>query len=213
MRGNQKNKDYKVKWGSEFAYAVGLLTADGCLSNDGRHLNLTSKDKEQIENFKKCLGLKSKIGKKARGGEKIKKYYCVQFSNTRLYKFLEKIGLTPRKSLTLKEVTIPTNFFPDFLRGLFDGDGNFSTPKHPESQYPQVRVRISSGSSMFLRWLHKEIKKKVDVTGGYVTKGVRVEVLEYAISDSLKILNYMYYSSNIICLSRKFRKIRPYLRT
>ena len=37
-----------IKWSPHFAYAVGLLTADGCLSKDGRHLDLTSKDRIQI---------------------------------------------------------------------------------------------------------------------------------------------------------------------
>ena len=102
MRGSQKNKDYKIKWNSEFAYAIGLFTADGCLSIDGRHLDFTSKDKEQVINFKKCLNLKNKIGKKTRAREKIKKYYRIQFGNVKLYKFLEGIGLTPRKKFNFK---------------------------------------------------------------------------------------------------------------
>jgi len=32
-------------WSADFAYAVGLLTTDGSLSIDGRHINLTSKRK------------------------------------------------------------------------------------------------------------------------------------------------------------------------
>lgn len=32
MRGSQKNINYVIKWTSEFAYAIGLLTADGYLS-------------------------------------------------------------------------------------------------------------------------------------------------------------------------------------
>ena len=37
-----------MKWTSELAYAVGLLTTDGSLSKDGRHIDLTSKDVEQL---------------------------------------------------------------------------------------------------------------------------------------------------------------------
>ncbi|MBL7155485.1 MAG: LAGLIDADG family homing endonuclease [Candidatus Portnoybacteria bacterium] len=211
MKGNQKNKNYIIKWTSEFAYAIGLLTADGCLSSDGRHLNLTSKDKEQVENFITCLGLTNKIGKKAREKKKIKKYYQVQFGNVKLYKFLKEIGLTPRKSLTLKEIKIPIKFFSDFLRGLFDGDGTFGVFKHPESQYPQLRLRFASASPQFIRWLHREIKKELD-TKGFIANGKRDENLTYGISDSLKLLNYMYYSPNVICLSRKFQKAKPYFK-
>ena len=54
----------KVKciWSAEFAYAIGLIVTDGCLSSDGRHISFVSKDKEQINNFMQCLNLKVKIG-------------------------------------------------------------------------------------------------------------------------------------------------------
>ena len=45
----------KIKWSANFAYAIGLLTTDGNLSKDKRHISLTSKDLEQIENFQKAL--------------------------------------------------------------------------------------------------------------------------------------------------------------
>lgn len=62
----------KIKWSPEFAYAIGLLSTDGNLSSDGRHINFTSKDRNLVKIFSKCLGVKNKIGKKARAKEKIK---------------------------------------------------------------------------------------------------------------------------------------------
>lgn len=44
-------------WNTKFAYAVGLMTTDGCLSKDKRHIDFTSKDLEQILNFQKCLNI------------------------------------------------------------------------------------------------------------------------------------------------------------
>jgi len=199
-----------MNWTSDFAYAISLFTADGCLSPDRRHLEFCSKDKDQVENFVKCLGLTNRITKKARGREKIKKYYRVQFGNVRFYNFLCSIGLAPCKSLILERIVIPSNLFSDFLRGFFDGDGNFNVFKYPESQYPQIRVRFYSASPKFIIWLHKEIGKRLDVSG-FISKGNRVETLEYAISDSKKILNYIYYSPNVICLSRKFEQVKSYI--
>jgi hypothetical protein len=58
-------KKTKIKWSSNFAYAIGLLVTDGNLSKDGRHIELTSKDKEQIINFIYCLKIRNnKIGTK-----------------------------------------------------------------------------------------------------------------------------------------------------
>gem|GEM_PF-6676481 len=38
----------KIQWSPEFAYVIGLLTTDGNLSPDGRHINFTSKDRELV---------------------------------------------------------------------------------------------------------------------------------------------------------------------
>jgi hypothetical protein len=51
------------KWNENLAYAIGLFTADGCLYPDKRHLEFNSKDREQVENFKKCLNLDNRITK------------------------------------------------------------------------------------------------------------------------------------------------------
>jgi len=202
----------ELQWNNNFAYAIGLLASDGCLSSDGRHLDLTSKDKEQILNFMKCLGLKNKIGRKSRDKEKIKKYYRVQFGDVKLYRFLCSIGLKARKSKTLERVDIPINFFADFLRGIFDGDGSFVTFKHPESRNIQIRVKFYSASPIFLRWLQQKINNQIG-RRGFISKSARVEALEYAIADSLKLLSYLYYSPNVICLSRKFQKVQAYYLT
>lgn len=60
MRPRQR----EIVWTPELAYAVGLITTDGSLSSDGRHIDFTSNDKELINTFKKCLNLKNKIRKK-----------------------------------------------------------------------------------------------------------------------------------------------------
>lgn len=196
-------------WSPSFAYAVGLITTDGYLSSDKRHLEFNSKDKEQVENFKGCLNLNNKITGKVRGGEQIKKYHHIQFGDVNFYKFLESIGLSSGKSKTLQELKIPKKLFPDFLRGVFDGDGCFSTFAHPESKHAQIRVSFTSASPKFLRWLHLEIGKQLH-TRGFIKNGMRTESLSYAIQDSLKLLSYMYYSPDVIRLSRKFLKAKPY---
>src|SRR3989344_2322990 len=136
----------KIGWSPDFAYAIGLITTDGNLSKDGRHLNMTSKDKDMILTFKKCLGLKNKIGRKTREKSKIKKYFQVQFGDKNFYEFLLSLGLMPAKSKTIGALNIPNEYFSDFLRGCIDGDGNIDVHRHPESQYLQLRIRLNSAS-------------------------------------------------------------------
>ncbi len=112
-----------IQWSSEFAYAIGLLTTDGNLSGDGRHIIMTSKDKEQLENFLYCLDIKNKITQNISGFGGIS--YRIQFGDVRVYNFLLEIGLMPKKSRIIKKIDVPDKYFFDFLRGHFDGDGTF----------------------------------------------------------------------------------------
>jgi len=64
VHGIKPKENVKREWSPHFSYAIGLLTADGNLSKDGRHINFTSKDLDLILSFKNCLGLKNSIGNK-----------------------------------------------------------------------------------------------------------------------------------------------------
>jgi len=50
-----------LKWSKEFAYGVGLFTADGCLLSDKRHLDFTSKEISQVKTFLKCWHLNNRV--------------------------------------------------------------------------------------------------------------------------------------------------------
>ena len=67
-RGTKPKGKISTDWSSKLAYAIGLITADGCLSIDGRHIDLTSKDMEQIVSYQKCLNITNKISPKYSGG-------------------------------------------------------------------------------------------------------------------------------------------------
>jgi hypothetical protein len=202
----------KIKWSPCFAYGIGLLATDGNLSKDSRHMNMTSKDREMISLFKKCLGIRNKIGHKSRGRSKEKKYFQVQFGDKNFYDFLISIGLTPAKSKTIHSLKIPNRYFADFFRGCIDGDGNIHIARHPESQYPQLQVRLFSASSQFLNWVRDKIFRLVRPKGGWIEKKKNIEILVYAKSDSIKLLNFMYYSKRIPYLKRKYIIAKPFLR-
>lgn len=201
-----------ILWCGDVAYAVGLLVTDGCLSSDGRHIDLTSKDIEQLENFKKCLGLHAPISYKVSGytGKKITR---VQFSDVVLYRFLLDIGLTPAKTKSLGKINIPDAFFFDFLRGHHDGDGSFYSYWDPrwKSSF-MFYTTFTSSSKEHLIWLQRKIKKLSNVEGTINgAKNRSCYQLRYAKKDSLKILHRMYHKGNIKFLSRKHLKIKQAL--
>ncbi len=213
-RGPRPKNKVKIKWSPEFAYAIGLLTTDGNLSPDGRHLNITSKDKELITIFKLCLGLSNKIGRKARGDSKEKKYYVLQFGDVNFYKFLLKIGLMSNKSKTLHEIDVPDKYFYDFLRGHFDGDGTFYSYWDPRwrSSFMFYTVFISA-SKRHVEWLREKLFKLLQVRGHITKDGRKItNQLKYAKQESLKLLPKMYYNNAVVCLSRKRNKIEKALK-
>jgi hypothetical protein len=208
MRGNQKNNNYTFQWSPEVAYAIGLITTDGSLSKDGRHIIFVSKDIQLIKTFKSCLGLDSKIGKTISGYTGKKNTCKVQFSHIKLYKTLLDIGLYPNKTKTIKGVKIPEVYFPDFLRGHFDGDGSFYSyfDKRWKDSFMYYLTFISA-SSQHIFWLQNSICELFNCKGAVNTsKGITQ--LRYAKKETGILLNKMYYSSSVPCLKRKFYKIQ-----
>jgi hypothetical protein len=206
-----KLKSKPIKWSPKIAYAVGLLTTDGNLSPDGRHMILVSKDIPQLETFKKCLNLKNKIGLRRSGYTGKKNCYCVQFGDVALYKWLLKKGLSPNKTKRIGSLKIPHKYFFDFLRGHLDGDGcirKYQDPIYKNSR--RFYINFHAFSLKHLRWIRKTVKKILKING-YIRDGARVSILTYAKKESLKLISRLYYNNKVPCLRRKYRIAQPLL--
>ncbi len=191
----RKRKNLKIK-GSNLWYLVGLITSDGCLSPDGRHIDITSKDYEFLKELNNSLGLTNKIGTKNKG--KVNEAHYLQFSHRNLYEFLLSVGLTPKKSLIQDKIDAPAELFCDFLRGLIDGDGSIRSWTHPSNKREQWSLRIYSPSLSFMEWLQKSIEQIFEVRGRIhrdERKKPRVDlfVLKYGKIAAKIILNRCYY--------------------
>lgn len=200
----------KIVWSPGFAYAIGLLVTDGNLSKDGRHIDLTSKDKDQLENFINSLNIKVNITSKHSGAGK--KHLRVQFGDRLFYDFLMGIGLMPNKTKIIGAVKIPDEYFFDFLRGHFDGDGTFYSywDSRWKSSFMFYTVFISASKKHIL-WLREKIFKRLHIRG-HVTKARNNPCyqLKYAKKESLIVIDKLYYPK-AVCLSRKLLKIKSAL--
>lgn len=202
----------KTKWSSDLAYVIGLITTDGCLYNDGRHIDFTSKDIQLINTFRDCLGIKNKIGLKI-GSFSDKKYPHIQFGDIIFYKWLLKIGLTPHKSKTLGELKIPNKYFFDFLRGHFDGDGSCYSywDKRWHSSF-MFYTYFYSASKHHIAWLRYKIQNLIKIKGNLNdVKRAGVYQLEYAKNESKILIAKMYHKKGLPCLNRKFEKLQKIL--
>lgn len=200
-----KPRGKNIKWSPEIAYAVGLITSDGNLSPDERHLILVSKDISLLKTFKKCLGLKNKIGLRRSGYTGKKNCYYVAFGNVIFYKWLINIGLMPNKTKKIGSLKVLNKYFFDFLRGYLDGDGyicKYQDPVYPNSQ--RVYINFYAISFKYLQWLKKTLNRLLNING-YIRKGVGTLILTYAKKESLKLLPRLYYNDEIPYLKRKYK--------
>lgn len=200
----------KIIWSTPLAYAIGLITSDGCLSKNERNIFFVSKEMEMMINFKKSLELNNRISKRIKINNKgeEKTYYCLSFGDIYFYKFLNKIGLHSAKSKRIKYVTIPNKYFADFLRGLFDGDGSFYT--YHDKRWPNsfgFKLSFASASLDFINWLKKRLTDLYQVKG-YLHKGAGVTNLEYVKGDTKKLFEIMYENKSDLFLKRKYLKLK-----
>ncbi len=211
-RGPKPKQLIDTTWRPELAYAVGLLASDGCLSSDGRHVELTSNDTEQLETFKRALGIEHiKIGTKVSG-------YCgmpttrVEFGSVLFHAWLVSIGLTPAKSKTIGPLLIPDEYFFDFFRGCWDGDGciyAYWDPRWRDSYL--FYLGVASASMVFVHWLQQVIFRLTSATG-HVSVSNDLLQLRYAKREARIVFDHMFYADSVPHLSRKFAKAQKIFR-
>lgn len=203
-----------IEWSANFAYAIGLIVSDGCVSNNGRHITFVSADEEQIHNYLTALNIFVPHGV-THSGHKDMMAYRIEFSDVLFWDFLNSIGIHPAKSKTVGKITVPREFFFDFLRGEFDGDGCVYSywDKRWKSSF-MYYMSFVSASKVFIDWIRSIIEEELGIKGHISTFGPRnFWQLRYAKAEGLILINKMYENKNNIHLSRKRLKINKILGT
>jgi hypothetical protein len=121
------HEDFFKQWTPQMAWVLGVIYTDGCLlrphgSVKGR-LTLSQKRPELIEKVLTFLNSNAKLlftPKRGITGA----VHRVSISNAEVYQDLEKLGVTPRKSLSLTFPEVPAPLVRHFIRGCWDGDGS-----------------------------------------------------------------------------------------
>lgn len=188
------------------SYIVGFLAADGGVDRKAISIKVSIKDVSVLELIKREVG--SEVPIKHRRGQPIKdgKYtqadYCyIRLSSKKMFLDLVSIGITPRKSLTLKPpVGIPDNLVKYFILGYFDGDGTIGhqNPKNPRfsilgtlemTTFIQKHLVVNAGLTM------NSLSKKYESGVWLVGWGGPV--------NAIKFRDYMYDTKEQFSLARK----------
>lgn len=201
-------------WTAELAYAVGLAATDGCLSGDRKTVAQTSGDVESLETFRRCIQSNAPIRPN-------KGAWRVQVTDVGLYRWLQAVGLTPRKSLTLGPLRVPDRHFAHLVRGLLDGDGSIlvsvvvpNPRRYPDHTYQRLRVQFHSASEGHASWLRDRIEERLGLKGWL---GVRTKnranplyIVRYSKHASIALLNTLYADPSAPRLERKWQTWTTY---
>jgi hypothetical protein len=147
-----------LAWSDEMAYVVGLTATDGCLITGRRAINFKSGDRQLVETYLRLLGRKNRVKSHPTNTGGIA--YYTQFHDSALYEWFRSVGLTPRKSLTIRSISVPDEFLFPLVRGLLDGDGSIinevyraDTGRRKDYFWEYLITSFKSASRPHLEWL------------------------------------------------------------
>ena len=195
------NKNFFKKWSKEMSYVLGFFAADGYITvnkRGGQFLCVQITDKKLLESIKKVMGAEQAIGvrppDKSKSNEKI--LYRLQIGSVEMCNDLRALGFSERKTRSLAVPNVPNKYFPDFVRGYFDGDGNVwvgDIHKERKTKTKAILVAFTSGSYGFL----KKLQEKLHLHGlgfGYIygSKKGNYYRLQFSTLSALKLYDLMY---------------------
>jgi len=198
-RKNVINEDYFKSLNKDSTYVLGLICADGnvCKSSYAVSISLHKDDNDLLID----------ISEKMKSSYKIyfppnKNMSVLHLESKPLHNDLVKLGIMPNKSKILKCPEISEEFFPDFIRGVFDGDGTVKVK--------QKRCKICSASKDFINGLSKILKSmKIEhrlYNEPYVYNGIKTDFYTVTImrrKDVKKLYHLMYDNASLYMKRKK----------
>lgn len=200
---NHYDVDFFSKYTKESCYWAGFFLADGHVRSkrDACDLHLSGCDRGHLEKLSKLLKNEGKIEDCKDGSVRIT--FCGEWFVRDLKKLF---GVYPKKSLTCKiSENIPDEYYKDFIRGVFDGDGSITI-----ATCPSISFTSSFHVLDFLRFYFSEnvgVKLKSKNEQAPIQNRGKFGSIHYSGENAGKILKWMYDNSEeSIRLDRKYFK-------
>jgi hypothetical protein len=164
---------------AEKAYILGLLAADGNVSDKGRiSLGLQDKDSDLLRFVRDRLSPRHVITVVEH-----RKFSSFGFTSHDMATDLAKWGIVPRKSRTISWPTALGEFQRPFLLGYFDGDGSASLLRAAHGGiYPTWSV--CSGSRALIEGLKEYVREATAVDVGKIRVRPNADLFEVGTSGS-----------------------------
>ena len=193
----------------ESAYWLGYLYGDGnCTCENKVRLFLAWKDRDLLFSFRNFIGSINRPIKEITN--QWGQYAGLELRSWRIHNVIRKYELTKRKEDRgyIHPDLLQYDVAPDFIRGIFDADGGFYYDGlHKNHLFAEI-----AGYMPLLRSI-----KSVLVSNGVISekkkivKNGSVFRIRFAMSDTLKLVHYIYGNKPRYYLKRKYGMAKDYL--
>jgi hypothetical protein len=187
------------------AYWLGFLYADGCISQDHRHIivSLSPVDYEHLVMLNNCMDSEYTI--KFMDDNR---YITLNIARKKIAEDLIDKGCVPAKSLILQfptEDKLPKELQRHFIRGYFDGDGCISTKLRTKKNRPNPIMECEV-NFLGTRNMLEHIADIIPVENIKVIEFGKIYKFRiHNKKDIIKLMDYLYEDSSFY-LQRKFDK-------
>lgn len=196
------NDNYFSELNNDNCYLLGFLAADGSIQKDGSiKIGLSSVDKDFLEMIKKSLESNYPIREyQTKDGFNISEFV---FRSEKIKNQLQNYGIINRKTYSFEfPKNLPEQYWLDFIRGYFDGDGTFCL----SGSY--IRSSLCGYNQNFLQDVINILYEKYDIPKVKIYKDKRNNVyyFQYSQHSSEKLYRLFYKEKPNLYLPRKYLK-------
>lgn len=216
LRKYKVNDDFFKIWTQDMAYILGFWYADGNMrmrikGNSNTYLFSIcqhTRDKYLLENMLAKMDSDSLIYSPTTR----RNLSTFEINSKKMFNDLESLGGMPDKSKKIRLPAIPDQYFPYYIRGLFDGDGSITihkVKKRTTKIYEYRNSFICSGNMLFLEDL-KTALSNFSIRGIIYSNGNKdgeCFKLCFGVNQTKNLGRFMYENkSEDLCLVRKKQK-------
>lgn len=202
-RAKSVNHDYFSNPSSNMAWMLGFLAADGCVSKSRNQIviNLSRTDRNILEIIKEEIQIENNIC----DYENKDGFLCSSLSWTsqKQKEDLKKYNIVPAKTLILKPpYELPKEFWIDYIRGYFDGDGTIC--QSGEGIRWSIGGAVKEMLEFVVNFLYEEYDiPKVNIQEQHFQNSCHTfYAIQYSTKATKKIYDIL-YTKNSLYLQRK----------
>lgn len=189
------------------AYWLGWIISDGAITYQPEkskfqiELTIKKEDEDILHLLENDLGVQNKVYYSQN------KYKRFSLGSKKIIMDLVNLGITQNKTFSVKVPQFDKKFNSAFLRGLFDGDGGFTTYTRASGQ--KCMELSFCGNEYIISWILKTLLEDIPtLKKNSITKESSIKRIRWnSKKDIILIRDYLYGNHNNHFLSRKYNLI------